>query len=180
MLTVAAPIASGTPAPRRTCRAGFWPAPAWIDIPKRTSWTSSGRRPARSIAARAASVPKSRRGYRAKRSAVASDGRPHGREDRDGVFRCPHHPCSAAPGLSRLRAGRELPGRAVPCSVLFDSGSEEIPTLAAARPHRELDLKRVFVADVERRLFGGDRLDHRREEVERVHALHRFLRPRAW
>src|SRR5208282_2875146 len=58
MLTVAAPTVSGIPAPRRTWRAGFWPATAWIAWPNRTSSISEAGIPERSIAARAARVPR--------------------------------------------------------------------------------------------------------------------------
>src|SRR5438128_5801564 len=51
LLTVVAPVASGSPAPRAACRAGAWPCPAGSTLPMKTSSMRSGASFARSSAA---------------------------------------------------------------------------------------------------------------------------------
>ena len=51
LLTVVAPVASGSPAPRAACRAGAWPCPAGSTQPMNTSSIRSGDNLARSTAA---------------------------------------------------------------------------------------------------------------------------------
>lgn len=58
LLMVVASVVSGHPAPRATCLAGAWPNPAERTLPINTSSMSLGERPDRSMAARAATVPR--------------------------------------------------------------------------------------------------------------------------
>src|SRR6202453_2082142 len=51
LLTVVAPVASGSLAPRAACRAGAWPCPAGSTQPMKTSSIRSGDNLARSTAA---------------------------------------------------------------------------------------------------------------------------------
>ena len=57
---------TGMPAATAACRAGFCPVPAVRIWPRMTSSTSSGRTPARSIAALMATVPSTWAGSAAK------------------------------------------------------------------------------------------------------------------
>ena len=59
LLMVVAETPSGSPAFSAACRAGAWPAPAWITWPMIASSTRSGAMPARSTAARMAMAPRS-------------------------------------------------------------------------------------------------------------------------
>src|SRR6201986_1907373 len=52
LLTVVAPVASGSPAPRAACRAGAWPWPAGSTQPIRASSTRPGGPPGRDPGAR--------------------------------------------------------------------------------------------------------------------------------
>ena len=59
LLTVYAAIESGRPAFSAVCRAGFWPRPAWITLPKIASSIWSGFTLARLIASLSAIAPSS-------------------------------------------------------------------------------------------------------------------------
>src|SRR5579871_6553629 len=78
----------------------------------------------------------------------------------------------AAPSRTPPAPARDRVG-----SVLFDPGREEEASLALPVGHRELQLEGVLVPHVERDVrAGADRLHHAREEIQRVHALHRLFR----
>src|SRR5262249_26041650 len=57
LLTVKAAMVSGRPALRAACRAGFWPTPAWMTLPRMTSSTRSAGTRARRRASATATAP---------------------------------------------------------------------------------------------------------------------------
>ena len=99
LLTVVAPVASGSPAPRAAWRAGAWPWPAGSTQPISTSSIRSGASVARSSAARIACAPSAVRRERRQFALEAAERRARGGDDDDGIGSGGHGGCSSVTGI---------------------------------------------------------------------------------